>query len=559
MKSSGTYILLIAWTLLLCSCSLNERRIARERLTTAEAVMEERPDSALTALQSIPDPGILPEAEQHYYNLLLLRAKDKCDQDIAADTSMVETQAYFANRNEWSKAALTAFCHGRVWQERNDDKRAMQAYLEAKTYADHTNQNRLKGMIRHNIAWLYDKQQEYNTAIPIFKEALYYAQMSDSSCFNKYIIAALQLLGNIYFSTNQLDSTLFYHNKALDLAICSKDSIWQSTLCHNLSITHRTKGNSKKAEYYLKRATNLYPNGVDKARLYITLAKFYTKKQLFDSSLYYINHSLQLLDTVKQATLSRASALHAFCELAAAQGNYKQALHYNEQYTEEVLQVYKDAKVNSIIGLQEKYDWELAKNANQELQIRNQHMLLAISTLIILLLLTGGIFYYTHTKKKTALLAALQQIEQFKLLANAYNDKDNALKNIALHHFDVIKKVSLLENTLNPEEKQNSAKLLQKFKKIVYNHTDDNFWKDFYSTVNNYYNGKLDNLQQSYPDLDESEVRVYCLALAGLRTTEIALLMNCAESTIRLKKTNIRKKLKLEQGVDLVSFLQKIS
>jgi hypothetical protein len=114
-----------------------------------------------------------------------------------------------------------------------------------------------------------------------------------------------------------------------------------------------------------------------------------------------------------------------------------------------------------------------------------------------------------------------------------------------------------LENTLNQEEKIQGAKLLRRFKEIVFDVTDGNYWKRLYPTINNYYNGRLDVLKQIYPALNEMEFKVCCLCLADFKNDEMAVFMNCSESTIRARKTSIRKKTDTAQGGDLLQNLSR--
>jgi DNA-binding NarL/FixJ family response regulator len=169
--------------------------------------------------------------------------------------------------------------------------------------------------------------------------------------------------------------------------------------------------------------------------------------------------------------------------------------------------------------------------------------------------LTSFAFYYYHTRKKTTLLKAKQQIAQLKIMATGHDEKDKSLKNMLMRSFDMAKKLSLLEATLNQEEKKHGAKLLRRFKEIVYDAPDGNYWQRLYPTINHYYNERLGILKDHHPSLDEAEFKVCCLSLADFKNDEMAIFMDCSESTVRAKKTSIRKKTGIAQGGDLSQYL----
>ena len=212
------YFTLLGLVIFFCACGrYAEQRWAREAIAMAEAIMEQQPDSALHLLQSISAPAILAEEQQMAYRLRLLQAKDKCNLDITADTNIVEVSDYFKQRKDWHRAAWAAFYQARVWQERNDKQKAMQAYLNAETYASHTNDYRLKGMVQHNIGELYLKQLALQKSIVAYKKAADYFQQIDSTIY-PHIVYTYQSLSGIYIALEQLDSALFYNDKGLSLA-----------------------------------------------------------------------------------------------------------------------------------------------------------------------------------------------------------------------------------------------------------------------------------------------------------------------------------------------------
>jgi len=549
------YFVLLGLVLFFCACSrYAEQRWAREAIAMAETIMEQQPDSALHLLQSISDPAILAEEQQMVYRLRLLQAKDKCILDITVDTNIVDVSHYFEQRKDWLRAAWAAFYHARVWQERNDKQKAMQAYLNAETYASHTNDYKLQGMIQHNIGELYYKQLAFQQSIVALKKAAGYFQQIDSTVY-PYIVYTYQSLSSNHVVIKQLDSALYYNDKGLSLVQCYHDSSLLSSIYQCRTIIYREKGELLEAKKCLDKVSQYSPDERYKSQLHITLIKFYKETNQIDSAIFYAKKSLQAFDSLPNSEKLQATVYFLLSTIAQEQKSYKEALFYYVQYNNLLMKIYQDTQDRSILGLQEKYDLAMVKNAHQQLSIQNQQKTRMLLWLFIVLILTSFAFYYYYTKKKTALLAVKQQLAQLKVMAANYDDKDKTLKSTLMRSFEIAKKLSLLEATLNQEEKKHGAKLLRRFKEIVYNTPDGNYWKQLYPAIDNYYNSRLDILKQHYPSLDEPEFKVCCLCLADFKNDEMSIFMDCSESTIRAKKTSIRKKIGIVQGGDLSQYL----
>jgi len=532
----------------------SEQHRAREAMDIAETIMEQQPDSALYLLQSIPDPTVLPEEQQMRYRLRLLQAKDKSLWDITADTNIVEAAHYFEQRKDWAHAAFAAFYCARVWQERKDNRQAMKAYLDADTFASHTNDNKLKGMIQHNIGWIYYQQLAFQKSIVAYKKAIDFFQQIDSAVY-QHIVHNYQSISSNYIAIKQLDSALYYNDRGLNLAQGHQDYALLSSVYQCRAIIYREKGELLEAKKCLDMVFQYSPDERYKLQLHITLIKFYKETHQIDSAISYAKQSLQLFDNLPNSENLRVIVYYLLSTIMQEQKNYKEALSYYMQYSDLKTQIYQDTQEHSVAGLQEKYELELVKNAHQQLIIQNQRNTRMLLWLFIAFISISFAFYYYHTKKKTTLLEIKQQLSQLKVMAANYDEKDKTLKNTLMRAFDIVKKLSLLETTLNQEEKKHGAKLLRRFKEIVFDAPDGNYWKRFYPAIDGFYNGRLGILRQLHPFFDEAEFQVCCLCLADFKNDEMAIFMNCSESTIRAKKTSIRKKTGLAQGGDLVQYL----
>lgn len=109
--------------------------------------------------------------------------------------------------------------------------------------------------------------------------------------------------------------------------------------------------------------------------------------------------------------------------------------------------------------------------------------------------------------------------------------------------------VSLSES---PAHNSSTLKQLQKFKERL---DSGNDWNEFISHFDQVNHGMLTTLQQTYPDLNSSDVRFISYLYMNLNTKEISSIMNITPDACRKRKERVRQKIGLEADSDLYTFL----
>ena len=81
-------------------------------------------------------------------------------------------------------------------------------------------------------------------------------------------------------------------------------------------------------------------------------------------------------------------------------------------------------------------------------------------------------------------------------------------------------------------------------------------WQSIYQTIDLVYDGFYSRLQQRFADvLNEKELQLCCLLRADFSTKEINMLTRQSLQTIYQRKTQVRQKLGLDEGDDIVEKL----
>lgn len=172
--------------------------------------------------------------------------------------------------------------------------------------------------------------------------------------------------------------------------------------------------------------------------------------------------------------------------------------------------------------------------------------------------------YIREITEKNIVLEQLKAIEQKEAEQNL---KNQILKsNIEKHQLELYYKRKELTNAFSKILKFNN--LLSDIKKEITNqnyknaianlsaHQTKNYGVEtFILKFNEIYPDFIIKLQENYPQLTETDVKVCVLISAGLKSSEIGNMLNVSETTIGKYRNRIRKKLNLENNADIAAFL----
>ena len=164
--------------MLLCAMGCGNHTAVKGVLDSAEAIMNERPDSALVLLENIDSAAVRGRATVARYSLLLSMALDKNVIDTADISIILPAVRYYERRGDDLSKARTFFYYGRVLQNGNDNEAALEAVSKAELYADRTDDLYLQGLIADCKGRIYEAEFEFEDATSSYIKALHSFQHS---------------------------------------------------------------------------------------------------------------------------------------------------------------------------------------------------------------------------------------------------------------------------------------------------------------------------------------------------------------------------------------------
>lgn len=546
--------LAILCLLLLYACKGNVSE-ADHYINRARSYIEEDPEKALSALDSISYPDELDKERFYDYMLLQIQAKDKTYRNIKGDTLIFEIKNHYKKKNNTDKLAMASYCCGRVLEERRMSKEAMAEYLEAESIIENQDgNNNLKGLIQSSIGYLFfDEMLEKEARDRFLRARRFYTEAGN----RKNEIISTSQIGNTYMLGRNDDSAHFHYQKALQMADQLKDNDVQTMIRQNIGVTYRNQKEYEQAKEYFRDALKYADKNLNKARIYVNFSKIYQRENRIDSALYSLNMALELMKNNPHSYLY-SSIYKSFTDIYQNSGDYKKALEYNKQYANTLRHSFDQNESEAITNIQKKYNYEIVRNINNRLKI--EQLTISLVATIIIAGLLGTIVYYLRKskKKKIKLLESEQKVVHLTNMAKGFDEKENTFRAHLLRHFDILRKAALMEEylRLRDDEKKIGEKLVKKFNEIVYNkETLD--WEILYATMNELHNGLFDELHDTFPELDESEFRICCLLYSEFSNSEISIIMNYSNSTVSAKRSSIRKKTGIKYYGNIVEYIDK--
>ncbi|MDH6311094.1 tetratricopeptide (TPR) repeat protein [Dysgonomonas sp. PFB1-18] len=540
------------WSLILSaflfSCSSDSQK-AENYLAQAQNLLEINPDSTLSLLDSILLPDNLGKKKYNRYLLLRIQAKDKAYKDIAEDTIIFQIKDYYIQKKNPQLSTLASYYCGRVLESQKKNKEAMTEYVNAEKYAEKTTDYNTIGLIQSSIGYLYYDQFLYDEALPRFKAALRYYEQANGY---KNEVLSYKDIGNCFLIRGKGDSAFHYYEKGLEIANHFKDTTVQVDIRQNIALIQKQRGNYKKAKDGYFQIIKYVNSSDSRAKNYSNIAQIYQKENKVDSAIIYFEKALTEASKTESYTLN-ARIYRFLSQIHKEKRDYKQAMEYNILYNKNRDKIFAADERQIILDIQKKYNYELIKNENNLLKVKEQNMFILSIALGLIILIIILIFYYIKQQKEKDILEAHEKINELDNMAKSYDEEKSSFRNKLLHHFDILKKSALLEGYMRDEEKEQNQKLLKRFNEIVYNQTTLD-WNILYQTMNDLHNGFFDSLRKTFPQLDESEFRICCLIYTEFSNIEIGIIMRQSSNTITAKRTVIRKKIGMKGHGNFIDF-----
>lgn len=511
------------------------------RLDEAEALLQNKPDSALTILQQFI-PGS-QQAEQARYALLYSAALDKNHIKITNDSLIRKAWNYYEHHpKNLRNQCKTLYYWGRIKLRADDKAGALRIFLEIEKKLKDTNEPYYKGLLYNQIGEVYYAQMNYNRAYHYFRESRNNFRQSEN--LREETEATLDMAASAYHSKD-IEKAMRLYSAALDLADEQKnDELAESSLT-NLASLYVISGKRQIPHDLLQRIelsarkdtlygyhtmvdVQLLKNRVDSARYYLKLAEAHTTDIRDMADLYYTAYRIE----AQSKNFEKAT------------DNIHRYIYLTDSLTRSNMQF--------SAGMVER-EYFQEQSAFAEYRIKNR-TILEISAIVIVILLLGVAWYIIRQRMRLQrertdhyLLLAEEANSEYKALTERMEGQrstESHLKGLVTSRFDIIDKLGKTyyerENTLSQQ-----AAMFQEVKQIITDFSENNeILQELELIVNTCHDNAMQKLRNDFPAMKEADIRLLCYIFVGFSPQVISLFMKDTVANVYARKSRLKSRIK---------------
>jgi len=480
-----------------------------------------RIDDAITELESIRDiiHQTPLEKQSFYYTMFGISYLEK---DLLDSSLKYLNKALVINKQINSPSGIVGSLAnlGMCLDKLGLKKEALEKFKEGVDYCikfkndkDIIKNNHLN-IIRLNYATSLFKSGQTTKGEKLFIELLEDEENNKNPYFKESLISSW---ASVQSELGNYNEALKFYNEAIEYSI---DNEIFNTINNNTGLAgvHLKMKHPKLAIAEYRKAEKLNPVYYDYTFIYHGLAESFALLQMQDSSIYYWEKLIELIEDKYEADSK-----------IKLDGIYKN------------LEEYKS-----------KIEIDLLEKDNKILEQSNENRFYVILFLVLLLLFVSGFVYLLKKNQKEKKKTFLKEIEL----------KNQSLITYALKISQKNKLLIELNEKID-EDYEDAEKAIDEIKndliKAISNSTkNDKNWKQYDKYFNDVHKGFYDNLKIKYSDLTVNDMRICSLIKLSLSIKEISEILFLSDETIKSNRYRIRTKMGLKRDQDLLECLNMV-
>lgn len=550
-------------------------------LRTADSLMEEHPDSALTILRR--DSLEICRSGKDYrlwYALSRTEADDKCYILHVSDSTIRAAANYYNSHGSDLQRVRANYLLGRVYCDMHLYGHALTSFNKAiKVESENDSTiNRYKARSATWAGYVYEVKGLHKDALRYNKLAYGYAKQAGAQVTEVY---SLRDIGRSYRDLNRNDIAIPYYQKAAKKAKTIDDANLYNMVMEELAGIYIEEGRLDEA-YAALNTQFLATTDKDISSHYYIWAMYFEKRGQLDSAVAYNKRGMNYSDVSIKRDVSLDLA-----RLLMKQGKHNEAIKYYEQYS-----VYSDSVTAS--ELNEASD--MLSQVEKNIDIERKNTILAETKTNLTILLSVIIFtvivvslilikHYSNVRKRIReqqerannYLSQLQETGMQKMKRNeeriAQLETELSVSNEKLTEI----RKSLMRNEAEMLAKQNEHMLFKEKHRelLIADLADTDVYKLYHTpnavpssadyhrlveALNKAYNNFTKRLKEFYPDINDNEVWICCMVKAGLSSKEICNISPYSYSSLGMAKSRLYFKMFQKKGgaKDLDHFIKEL-
>ena len=435
-----------------------------------------------------------------------------------------------------SRSARELFDLAKEHENNAEIELAMATYKQTIDAAKSEGDTALLGLAQQYMGMLLLEQWSFDEAINMLNESA--MTTKDNPTMLSYTNAAI---GRAYFIMDSTDKSIQYFKDAVGYAEQSGDNDVISVAYQNIGALYQEIGNYNQALDYMRLSLKYNNEGKEIPRYHLNLAYIFSDMNENDSCSYYENLLKNEIDSIEDQAM-KTSIYYFLAKRAMDENDYESAYHYYKNFAEMDIEMLEERLQQNVLEIQKKYDYEKVQN-EYNVKLLRKHRLLMSSLFVTLI---TGMLLYIQTKinlrKRKEELKMKDEILKFENEVLRLNEiKDDYKRNLEWKYMLVY------SMTLMDRNKSNSESHYKMIKGRIY-HNSETAFDAILKIFNEEHPGLAELIKEKYPTLSDTEYKVCLMALTPFTSQETADILGKSINTVNKARTNIRKKLEIEEN-----------
>lgn len=533
----------------LAAISCGKIKDAHNTLNDIETFINERPDSALTILDSFDTSLLENKSIWAHHSLLHAQAKDKCYIDETNDSLMTQVANYYEGKRDKEKLFKAYYYLGRIQYNAGDYAASMLSYTEAEQMVDKIDDNLSKGLLYAQLGLLNQIYNDHDRALVAYYAAHDYyerAELVTHLMQTKYSVA------HIYRQMKSYDEAEEILLEVMEWSF-ENNQIYLCQLATNSLITMYDEVNNrrKSADLLNSKYAHYFSNSINVIR----------SKALGQA----ISGNFGAIDVMQKDVWELATNLkdtlfnhYYLAQIYKVLGKHKEAM-----FEQEILYHIQDSILTRsfkypLLSVRNKYLESEYDNAQLKIQTHRIQLSL-ICIFIIIVSILFRVIYRKHIKAKDVEISRYVEVaddleralicksEEFEKISKEAGVTNQQLKNSAAFISNMFSKQYELLNKLTSTFYETHG--CNKDKEAIYKYvskeierlsSDKKAIQQLEDLVNLYRGNIMSLIRQELPSLTEMEFRLLCYFCAGFSAKAISIFTGDTTNNIYVKKSRIK-------------------
>lgn len=547
---SGALLLLAAT---LCGCSDHPRTTAL--LAQAEALLTERPDSALQLLRQLPAERLGSRALKARYALLTAEACARAGSDAETDSLLDAAWDYYRNRpDEVRNRCRTRYYQGRSRLRRGDKPGALRLFLEVEEELFRVDEPYYRGLLCLRIGEVHYAELDFAGAYRRFREARNLFMCSERP---RQTVEALLGMTSSALRMRDPERARRDCTLALDLADELQDEALAGR-CLACFATLYTVSDRERIPDELLQRIDRSVRGDTTATGLRTLAQVQLLRQHPDSA----RRTLALAIGRTTRSEERPIELYTAYRIETQAGCYREAarmihrfIFLNDSLTRATLQ--------TSAGMIEK-EYFRERTAFADYRMRSRRIGEAAAAVILLLVVAAGVLLVRQRMRlqreryERELLLAGEVREKYRELVRQTEQTlhaENRMKGILATRFDIVDR---LGKTLYERENTASgqAAMTRQVKRLIDGFAaDGEMLPELERIVDIVHDNAMRKLRRDFPGMKQADIRLLCYIFGGFSPQVISLFMHDSVANIYARKSRLKTRIRNSESPERELFI----